>query len=63
MSMYGKNHYNIVINLQLIKVNEKEKKKKEDHGILSHHCMTNRLEKNGNSDRLNFLGLQDHCGW
>ena len=61
MSMYGKNHYNIVISLQLIKVNEREKKK--DHGILSHHYMTNRLDKNGNSDRLNFLGLQDHCGW
>ena len=26
MSMYGKNHYNIVISLQLIKINEKKKK-------------------------------------
>ena len=25
MSMYGKNHYNIVISLQLIKINEKKK--------------------------------------
>ena len=24
MSMYGKNHYNIVISLQLIKINEKK---------------------------------------
>ena len=30
MSMYGKNHYNTVISLQLIKINEK-KKKKEDN--------------------------------
>ena len=27
MSMYGKNHYNIVISLQLIKTNGKKKKK------------------------------------
>ena len=26
MSMYDKNHYNIVISLQLIKINEKKKK-------------------------------------
>ena len=31
-----------------------------DHGIRSHHFMTNRLGKNGNSDRLYFLGLQNH---
>ena len=28
MSMYDKNHYNIVISLQLIKINEKNKNKK-----------------------------------
>ena len=28
MSMYGKNHYNIVISLQQIKINEKKIKKK-----------------------------------
>ena len=27
--MYGKNHYNIVISLQLIKINEKKKKRKK----------------------------------
>ena len=27
MSMYGKNHYNIVISLQQIKINEKKLKK------------------------------------
>ena len=25
--------------------------------------MANRWENNGNSDRLNFLGLQNHCRW
>ena len=25
--------------------------------------MTNRWGNIGNSDRLDFLGLQDHCGW
>ena len=29
MSMYDKNHYNIVIILQLIKINEKKKERKE----------------------------------
>ena len=32
----------------------------EDHGIWSHHFMGNRW---GNSVRLYFLGLQNHCGW
>ena len=27
MSMYGKNHYNIVISLKILKINEKKKKK------------------------------------
>ena len=35
--------------------------KNEDHGIQSHHFMVNRWRNNGNSDRLNFLGLQNHC--
>ena len=30
MSMYDKNHYNIVISLQLIKINEKKKKRQRD---------------------------------
>ena len=33
----------------------------EDHGIRSHHLMANRWGNNGNSDRLYFLGLQNHC--
>ena len=32
----------------------------EDHGIWSHHFMGNRW---GNSVRLYFFGLQNHCRW
>ena len=35
----------------------------EDHGIWSHHFMANRWRNNGNSDRLSFLELQNHCRW
>ena len=41
MSMYDKNHYNIVISLQLIKINEKKtinnnnNNNKESHGQMS----------------------------
>ena len=34
----------------------------EDHGICSHNFMANRWGNNGNSDRLFFLWLQNHCG-
>ena len=30
---------------------------------LQHHFMANRWGNNGNSDRLYFLGLQNHCRW
>ena len=33
----------------------------EDHGIQSRHFMANKWGNNGNSDRLYFLGLQNHC--
>ena len=33
------------------------------HGIWSHHFMANRWGNNGTSDRLYFLGLQNHCRW
>ena len=36
------------------------KLKIEDHGIRFHHFMANRWGNNGNSDRLYFLGLQNH---
>ena len=43
--------------------NEDHGKKNEDHGILSHHFMANGWGNNGNSGRLYFLGLQNHCRW
>ena len=54
----------------LVKVKEEWKSwvktqhsEKEDHGIWSHHFMANRWGNNGNSDRLYFGGLQNHCRW
>ena len=35
----------------------------KDHGIWSHHFMGNRWRNSGNSVRLYFLGLQNHCRW
>ena len=35
----------------------------EDHGIWSHHFMANRWGNNGNSERLYFGGLHNHCRW
>ena len=40
-----------------------EHSKNEDHGIWSHHFMTNRWGKSRNNDRFYFLGLQNHCRW
>ena len=34
-----------------------------DPGIWSHHFMGNRWENSGNSVRLYFSGLQNHCRW
>ena len=36
--------------------------KNTDHGIWSHHFMANRWGNFGNSDKLYFLGFQNHCG-
>ena len=55
----------------LMKVKEESEKvglklniqKKEDHGIWPQHFMANRCGNNGNSDRLYFPGLRNHCGW
>ena len=33
------------------------------NGIQSHHFMANRWGNNGNSERLYFPGLQNHCSW
>ena len=35
----------------------------KDCGIWFHHFMANRWGSNGNSERLYFLGLQNHCRW
>ena len=49
----------------LMKVKQESEKtglKLNIHGLWSHHFMVNRWGNNGNSDRLYFLGLQNHCG-
>ena len=38
-------------------------KKNQDHGIRFRHFLANRWGNNGNSDRIYFLGLQNHCRW
>ena len=42
-----------------------QKKKKIQHSkyIQAHHFMASRWGKSGRSDRFNFLGLRNHCGW
>ena len=40
-----------------------QQSKNENRGIQLHHFMANRWGNNGNSDRLYFLGLQNHCRW
>ena len=35
----------------------------EDHSIWSHYFMGNRWGNSGNSVRLYFSGLQNHCRW
>ena len=50
----------------LMEVKEESEKvglENEDHGIWSHHFMAKRWTNNGNSDRLYFGGLQNHCRW
>ena len=59
------------LNSPLMKVKEESEKaglklniqKTKMHGIQSHHFMSNRWGNNGNSDRLYFIGLQNHCRW
>ena len=55
----------------LMKVKEESEKvglklntqKTNDHGIWSLHFMANRCKNSGNSERLYFLGFQNHCRW
>ena len=35
----------------------------KDHGMWPHHFMANRWGNSGNSVRLYFWGLQNHCRW
>ena len=58
------------LNSLLMKVKEESDKagfklniQKLTHGIPSHHFMASRSRNNGNSERLCFLGLQNHCRW
>ena len=44
----------------VLKLNIPENK---DHGMWSHHFMGNRWGNSGNSVRLYFFGLQNHCRW
>ena len=39
----------------------KQHSENKDPDIQSYHFMANRWENNGNSDKLYFLGLQNHC--
>ena len=55
----------------LMKVKEESEKcwleaqhsENKDHGIWSHHFMANRWGNSGNSVRLYFFELQNHCRW
>ena len=58
------------LNSLLMKVKEERKSwlkaqhsENEDHGIRSHHFMGNIWGNSGNSVRLYFSGLQNHCRW
>ena len=45
------------------KVGLTQHSEKEAHGIWSHHFMGNRWGNSGNSVRLYFFWLQNHCRW
>ena len=53
----------------LMKVKEESEKAglihniQKDHSIRSHHFVADKWGNNGNSDRLYFGGLQNHCRW
>ena len=52
---------NAGLKLNIQKKKKTQHSKNKDHGIWSHHFMTNRWGNIGNSYRLYFLGLQNHC--
>ena len=45
------------------KADLKQHSNNKDHSIQYHHFMANRWGNIGNSDRVNFLELQNHCRW
>ena len=45
------------------KADLKQHSNNKDHSIQCHHFMANRWGNIGNSDRFNFLELQNHCRW
>ena len=47
----------------LMKMKEESEKFGLKHGIWSHRFMANRWGNSGNSVRLYFEGLQNHCRW
>ena len=47
----------------LMKVKEESEKVTQHSGIQAHHFLANRWGNSGNSVRLNFFGLQNHCRW
>ena len=58
------------LNSLLMKVKEESEKvglklniQNEDYGIWSHNFMADRWGNSGNSVRLYFWGLQNHCRW
>ena len=51
------------VKVETEKVGLKLNKENKDHGIWSHHFMANRWGNSGNSGRLYFFGLQNHCRW
>ena len=56
------------LNSLLMKVKEESEKvglklNIQKSGIQSHHFIANRWGNSGNSDRLYFGRLQNHCGW
>ena len=49
------------LTIKVKEVSEKVGLQLNIYGMQSHHSMANRWGNNGNSKRLYFLGLQNHC--
>ena len=51
------------LKLSIQKNKQTNKQTNTEHGTQSLHFMVNRWRDTGNSERLHFLGLQNHCRW